>query len=55
MKRKEREIKIIYVYVLLVFAGFLAIPIIQLLLQSFRGDGAVDCPITWKSSAREVF
>lgn len=41
MKRKEREIKIIYVYVLLVFAGFLAIPIIQLLLQSFRGDGAV--------------
>ena len=38
MIRKEREIKVIYVLVLAVFAIFLAIPIIRLLLESFLGE-----------------
>lgn len=38
MIRKEREIKVIYVLVLAIFAIFLAIPIIRLLLESFLGE-----------------
>lgn len=40
MIRKEREIKFIYVLVILLFAVFLGIPIIRLLFQSFFDDGA---------------
>ena len=35
MVRKEREIKAIYALVLAVFAVFLAVPIIRLLMESF--------------------
>ena len=38
MIRKEREIKVIYILVLAIFAIFLAIPIIRLLLESFLGE-----------------
>ena len=38
MIRKEREIKVIYVLVLAIFAVFLAIPIVRLLLESFLGE-----------------
>lgn len=38
MIRKEREIKTIYVLVLAIFAVFLAIPIVRLLLESFLGE-----------------
>lgn len=38
MIRKEREIKIIYMVVLAVFAVFLAVPIIRLLGESFVGE-----------------
>ena len=37
MVRKEREIKTIYALVLAVFAVFLAVPIISLLMESFVG------------------
>ena len=41
MKRKEKEIKIIYILVLVLFAVFLAIPLVRLLAQSFfRDSGA---------------
>lgn len=38
MIRKEREIKVIYVLVLAIFAVFLAVPIVRLLLESFLGE-----------------
>ena len=38
MIRKEKEIKVIYVLVLALFAVFLAIPLVRLLAQSFFGD-----------------
>ena len=38
MVRKEREIKAIYAFVLAVFAVFLAVPIIRLLMESFVGE-----------------
>ena len=38
MVRKEREIKTIYALVLAVFAVFLAVPIIRLLMESFVGE-----------------
>ena len=38
MVRKEREIKTIYALILAVFAVFLAVPIVRLLLESFVGD-----------------
>lgn len=38
MIRREREIKVIYVLVLAIFAVFLAIPIVRLLLESFLGE-----------------
>ena len=38
MIRKEREINVIYVLVLAIFAVFLAIPIVRLLLESFLGE-----------------
>lgn len=41
MIRKEREIKFIYVLILAVFAVFLAVPIIRLLLESFLADAGV--------------
>ena len=41
MIRKEREIKIIYILVLVIFAAFLAIPIIRLLLESFLGEAGI--------------
>ena len=37
-KEREREIKVIYVLVLAIFAVFLAIPIVRLLLESFLGE-----------------
>ena len=38
--RKEKEIKIIYAAILLLFLVFLAVPLIRLLLESFvLGDG----------------
>ena len=36
--RKEREIKTIYAIILLLFAAFLAVPIIRLLMESFVLD-----------------
>ena len=39
MIRKEREIKVIYVLVLAIFAVFLAVPIVRLLLESYNGRG----------------
>ena len=41
MIRKEREIKIIYILILVIFAAFLAIPIIRLLLESFLGEAGI--------------
>lgn len=41
MIRKEREIKVIYIVILAVFAVFLAVPIIRLLLESFLGDAGI--------------
>ena len=41
MLKKEKEIKLIYVIVLLIFAAFLAIPLIRLLAESFLGDSGV--------------
>lgn len=38
MIRKEREIKVIYVLILAVFAVFLAVPILRLLTESFLGE-----------------
>lgn len=38
MIRKEREIKVIYALVLAIFAVFLAVPIVRLLLESFLGE-----------------
>ncbi len=38
MFKKEKEIKLIYVIVLLIFAAFLAIPLIRLLAESFLVD-----------------
>lgn len=38
MIRKEREIKVIYVLVLAIFAVFLAVPIVRLLMESFIGE-----------------
>lgn len=38
MTGKEREIKTIYAFVLAVFAVFLAVPIIRLLMESFVGE-----------------
>ena len=38
MVRKEREIKTIYAFVLAVFAVFLAVPIVRLLMESFVGE-----------------
>lgn len=41
MIRKEREIKVIYIVILAVFAVFLAVPIIRLLMESFLGDAGI--------------
>ena len=38
MAGKEREIKTIYAFVLAVFAVFLAVPIVRLLMESFVGE-----------------
>lgn len=38
MIRKEREIKVIYAGILVIFAVFLAIPIARLLMESFMGE-----------------
>ncbi len=49
MIRKEREIKIIYMPGPgVIFAAFLAIPIIRLLLESFLGEDR-DLATMWKS------
>lgn len=40
MKHKEKEIKVIFVVVTLIFAFFLAVPVLQLLGKSFLQDGA---------------
>ena len=41
MIRKEREIKVIYIVILAVFAVFLTVPIIRLLMESFLGDAGI--------------
>ena len=41
MVTKQREIKTIYVFVLAVFAVFLAVPIIRLLIESFVSDAGI--------------
>ena len=41
MKHKEKEIKVIFVVVTLIFAFFLAVPVLQLLGKSFLQDGGV--------------
>ena len=41
MIKKEREIKIIYFLILAVFAVFLAVPIVRLLLESFLGAAGI--------------
>lgn len=50
MIRKEREIKVIYVLVLAIFAVFLAVPIVRLLLESFLGEAGQESVTMWKSS-----
>ena len=37
--RKNREIKLIFILVSVFFAGFLAVPVISVILKSFTGDG----------------
>lgn len=39
--RKEKEIKFIYILVILLFATFLAVPIVRLLMESFVSDASV--------------
>ncbi len=41
VKRKEREIKDIYVIVLALFAAFLAIPVVRLLVESFVEEAGI--------------
>lgn len=41
IRRKEREIKVIYVIVLALFAAFLAIPVVRLLIESFVEEAGV--------------
>lgn len=41
VKRKEREIKVIYVIVLALFAAFLAIPVVRLLVESFVEEAGI--------------
>ena len=41
IRRKEREIKVIYVIVLALFAAFLAIPMVRLLIESFVEEAGV--------------
>lgn len=38
--RKNREIKVIFALVAVFFAGFLAVPMLSVLVKSFTGDGA---------------
>lgn len=48
MIRKEREIKVIYVLILAVFAVFLAVPILRLLTESFLGKPEPGSEIMWR-------
>lgn len=41
MFKKEKEIKLLYALVLILFAVFLAVPLFRLLAQSFLGDGGL--------------
>ena len=41
MKAKNKEIKLIFVAIIVVFAGFLVYPVARLLLKSFVGDSGV--------------
>ena len=38
--RKNREIKLIFALLAVFFAGFLAVPMISVLVKSFTGDGS---------------
>ena len=37
--RKNREIKVIFALIAVFFAGFLAVPMISVLMKSFTGNG----------------
>lgn len=41
MIRKEKEIKVIYTLVLVIFAVFLAVPVLRLLTESFVGESGI--------------
>lgn len=38
--RKNREIKLIFVLLAVFFAGFLAVPMLSVVVKSFTGDGS---------------